>query len=98
MAKRTTQTGLPDWEDTNDLEHVVKDKRSAWRGTPAKGRRRNRRYENRILRSQSLEAEQAGSDLAGGDLAEADWREEAAEAAPSAGEVMNIAEEADLDP
>lgn len=57
MAKRTTQTGLPHWEDTHDLEHVVKDKRSAWRGTPAKGRRRNRRYENRILRSQSLEDE-----------------------------------------
>lgn len=64
MAKRTPQKGLPDWEETSDLEHVVKDKRSSWRGTPAKGRRRNRRYENRILRSQSLEEELQDLDVA----------------------------------
>ena len=52
MAKRTTQTGLPNWEDAEDINHLVKDKRTGKRGTPAKARRRNRRYENRILRSQ----------------------------------------------
>ena len=91
MAKRTTQTGLPEWEDTSDLEHVVRDKRAAWRGTPAKGRRRNRRYENRILRSQSLEDE----------FAEADWledfpTEEPLEEQPD-DDSVNVAEEIDSD-
>ena len=57
MAKRTRQTGLPHWEDAEDLGHLVKDKRTGKRGTPAKARRRNRRYENRILRSQIDEIE-----------------------------------------
>ena len=55
MAKRTTQNGLSNWEDTEDLSHLVQDKRTGKRGTPAKARRRNRRYENRILRAQSID-------------------------------------------
>ena len=77
MAKRTTQKGLSNWEDTSDLEHVVKDKRSAWRVTPAKGRRRNRRYENRILRSQSLEDELEDQDFLDTSGLELDDAEEA---------------------
>ncbi|MBE9013710.1 hypothetical protein IQ250_26325, partial [Pseudanabaenaceae cyanobacterium LEGE 13415] len=35
-----------------DIDHLVKDKRAHKRATPAKGRRRNRRYENRLLKAQ----------------------------------------------
>jgi len=92
MGKRTTQTGLPDWEDTSDLEHVVKDKRAGWRGTPAKGRRRNRRYENRILRSQSLADEFAEAELTGDEPTEHSELDAAIE-----DESMNISEEASVE-
>ena len=49
MGKRTAQTGLPDWDDAPDLSKMVSDKRKGKRANPAKGRRRNRRYENRML-------------------------------------------------
>jgi len=52
MGKRTTQTGLPNWDEAPDLEALVHDKRKGKRANPAKGRRRNRRYENRLLNAQ----------------------------------------------
>ena len=52
MGKRTSQTGIPDWDDAQDLDDLVRDKRSSKRANSAKGRRRNRRYENRLLNAQ----------------------------------------------
>jgi len=52
MAKRTSPKDLQNWDDAQDLNHLVNDKRSHKRATPAKGRRRNRRYENRLLKAQ----------------------------------------------
>ncbi|BAU42445.1 hypothetical protein [Leptolyngbya sp. O-77] len=49
MPRRTSPNDLQHWEDASDLEHLVVDKRSHKRATPAKGRRRNRRYEKRLL-------------------------------------------------
>jgi hypothetical protein len=52
MTRRTSPDDLQNWEDAQDIDHLVNDKRSHKRATPAKGRRRNRRYENRLLKSQ----------------------------------------------
>ncbi|WP_088892810.1 hypothetical protein [Leptolyngbya ohadii] len=52
MPRRTSPKDLQNWDDVHDLEHIVKDKRSEKRATPAKGRRRNRRYEKRLLNGQ----------------------------------------------
>ena len=52
MGKRTSQTGIPDWDDAQDLDEIVQDRRSGKRANSAKGRRRNRRYENRLLNAQ----------------------------------------------
>jgi ribosomal protein L32 len=52
MAKRTSIHDLQGWDDAPDLDHLVKDKRCGKRATPAKARRRNRRYENRLLNAQ----------------------------------------------
>lgn len=52
MGKRTSQTGMPNWDDAKDLDELVQDKRSDKRANSAKGRRRNRRYENRLLSAQ----------------------------------------------
>ncbi len=52
MVKRTSIHDLQGWDDAPDLDHLVKDKRSGKRATPAKARRRNRRYENRLLNAQ----------------------------------------------
>ena len=52
MVKRTSTNDLDNWDDAQDIDHLVQDKRSHKRATPAKGRRRNRRYENRLLRAQ----------------------------------------------
>jgi len=49
MPKRTSPNDLQHWEDASDLAHLLVDKRSHKRATPAKGRRRNRRYEKRLL-------------------------------------------------
>ena len=66
MGKRTSQTDIP-WDDAQDLDELVQDKRSGKRANSAKGRRRNRRYENRLL---SAQLEQTEFDLAddGGDV------------------------------
>ncbi|BAS58579.1 hypothetical protein NIES2135_19130 [Leptolyngbya boryana NIES-2135] len=52
MTRRTSPDDLQNWDDAQDIEHLVNDKRSHKRATPAKGRRRNRRYENRLLKLQ----------------------------------------------
>lgn len=52
MTKRTSPADVQTWDDAQDLDHLVQDKRSHKRATPAKGRRRNRRYENRLLKAQ----------------------------------------------
>lgn len=52
MTKRTSLSDLAGWDDAPDINHIVKDKRGGKRATPAKGRRRNRRYENRLLNAQ----------------------------------------------
>lgn len=57
MGKRTSQTGMPNWDDAPDLNQLVQDKRSGKRANSAKGRRRNRRYENRLLSAQLDQAQ-----------------------------------------
>jgi hypothetical protein len=52
MAKRTSPDSLNNWDDASDIDRIVRDKRSGKRASPAKGRRRNRRYENRLLNTQ----------------------------------------------
>ncbi|MGQ9805275.1 MAG: hypothetical protein ACUVRP_04255 [Chlorobiales bacterium] len=52
MPKRTYTTDLQTWDDAQDLEHIVKDKRAQKRATDEKARRRNRRYEKRLLNAQ----------------------------------------------
>lgn len=52
MTKRTSPEDLQNWDDAQDIDHLVQDKRAHKRATPAKGRRRNRRYENRLLKAQ----------------------------------------------
>lgn len=49
MTKRTCPNDLQNWDDAQDINHIVVDKRSVKRATPAKARRRNRRYEKRLL-------------------------------------------------
>ena len=56
MGKRTSQTDTP-WDDVQDLDELVQDKRSGKRANSAKGRRRNRRYENRLLSTQLEQTE-----------------------------------------
>lgn len=60
MTKRTSPNDLQNWDDAQDIDHLVQDKRAQKRATPAKGRRRNRRYENRLLKAQfdNLEVEE----------------------------------------
>ena len=52
MTKRTSPDHLSNWDDAPDIDRIVQDKRSGKRASPAKGRRRNRRYENRLLSAQ----------------------------------------------
>jgi hypothetical protein len=52
MSKRTSPDDLNNWDDAVDLDLIVRDKRSGKRATPAKARRRNRRYQNRLLDAQ----------------------------------------------
>ena len=47
MGKRTAQTGML-WDEAQDLDELIQDKRSGKRANSAKGRRRKRRYENRL--------------------------------------------------
>lgn len=52
MTKRTSPDDLNNWDDAPEIDLIVQDKRSGKRASPAKGRRRNRRYENRLLNAQ----------------------------------------------
>jgi hypothetical protein len=52
MTKRTSPNDIQGWDDAQDLDYIVVDKREAKRANGAKRRRRNRRYENRLLNSQ----------------------------------------------
>jgi hypothetical protein len=52
MTKCTSPNDLNNWDDAPEIDRIVQDKRSAKRASPAKGRRRNRRYENRLLNAQ----------------------------------------------
>ncbi|MBW4599893.1 MAG: hypothetical protein KME29_09830 [Calothrix sp. FI2-JRJ7] len=49
MAKRTSDNDVQAWDDAQDLDFIVVDKRAHKRANAAKRRRRNRRYENRLL-------------------------------------------------
>ena len=48
MPKRTNLNDAAKIEEADDLDDVVQDKREGWRATPAKARRRNRRYAKRM--------------------------------------------------
>ena len=52
MTKRTSPQDIQDWDDVQDLDSIVVDKRSLKRANGEKRRRRNRRYENRLLNVQ----------------------------------------------
>ena len=47
--KRTYEKNVFQIEIADDLETLVNDKRSGWRASPSKARRRQRRYKNRII-------------------------------------------------
>ena len=51
MTRRTYENSGEVVERGVELEELVKDKRAGWRATPARGRRRQRRYMNRLIRS-----------------------------------------------
>ncbi len=46
--KRTYEQEVSKFVCANDLEEIVRDKRSLWRANSRKARRRQRRYKNRI--------------------------------------------------
>jgi hypothetical protein len=48
MTRRTYEQDGRDLERADDLDTLVQDKRSGWRATSAKARRRNRRYAKRL--------------------------------------------------
>mgnify|MGYP006288707733 CR=1 FL=1 len=48
MARRTYEGDSRQVESADDLDRLVRDKRAGWRATPAKARRRQRRYGRRL--------------------------------------------------
>jgi hypothetical protein len=50
MARRTQINDFDHIEKPEDLEHIVKDKRSGKRASKSKGKRRNRHYNKTLLR------------------------------------------------
>lgn len=48
MPRRTRLDDATRIERADDLDDVVQDKRAAWRATPEKARRRQRRYTKRM--------------------------------------------------
>jgi hypothetical protein len=52
MTKRTSINDIQTWDDAQDIEQIVVDKRSTKRANTSKRRRRNRRYENRLISAQ----------------------------------------------
>ncbi|MEL6543167.1 MAG: hypothetical protein AAFQ82_00985 [Myxococcota bacterium] len=60
MPKRTKPDAARGVADARDIEDAVHDKRQGWRATPAKARRRQRRYQRMLtseLRRISVEGE-----------------------------------------
>jgi hypothetical protein len=51
MTRRTYESDGHHVEVAEDLDNLVSDKREGWRATPAKARRRNRRYGKRLTKS-----------------------------------------------
>ena len=51
MPRRTYEADGRHIESADDLEGLVSDKRVGWRATPAKARRRQRRYGKRLTRT-----------------------------------------------
>jgi hypothetical protein len=51
MPRRTYESDGHRVEVAEDLDDLVSDKREGWRATPAKARRRNRRYGKRLTKS-----------------------------------------------
>ena len=49
MPKRTSPHDARNIEEASDLDEIVTDKRAGWRATPAKARRRQRRYKKRLI-------------------------------------------------
>ena len=47
--KRTYENNAIQIEIADDLEIMVRDKRSGWRASPSKARRRQRRYKRRMI-------------------------------------------------
>ena len=50
MPRRTYEEDGQRVELAEDLDKLVSDKREGWRATPAKARRRQRRYGNRLTK------------------------------------------------
>ena len=50
MIKRTYEKDSKQIEIADDLEEIVKDKRSNWRANKAKSNRRQRRYKKRLIK------------------------------------------------
>ena len=66
MSKRTYERNGIRIENASDLDEVVKDKRSVWRASPIKLRRRKRRYEKRLTKEllfNDLNQQQIGSEV-----------------------------------
>ena len=51
MSRRTYETDGYRVEVVEDLDALVSDKREHWRATPAKARRRQRRYGKRLTKT-----------------------------------------------
>ena len=51
MPRRTYEADGRRVEVAEDLEELVSDKREGWRATPAKARRRQRRYGKRLTKT-----------------------------------------------
>ena len=50
MSRRTYETDGTRVSSADDLDELVVDKRRVWRATPAKARRRQRRYGKRLTK------------------------------------------------
>ena len=51
MPRRTYEADGRRVETADDLDDLVSDKREGWRATPAKARRRQRRYGKRLTKT-----------------------------------------------
>lgn len=63
MTKRTSINDIQSWDDAQDIEQIVIDKRSTKTANPSKRRRRNRRYEKRLINAQLQNSSKLNIDL-----------------------------------